>query len=206
MTRRSLVLITSAALLAGCGGKKDEAPPVAKGSATQPVPAGEESASELFKKPLKAISSRAGTLEFTIDLPDDASPPRIAADSATFDFKGSGLQISVIATATPIAADELAKKRTLADPAAEELLRADEISGKNYVITKARKDRTWFLFEHCRDVAYGNVCCAATMRTEKTDGTMDRMFVWVTDVCQHMSVAGESHSPPVNVDPNARRR
>jgi hypothetical protein len=193
------------ALLAGCGGKKDEEP-AATGPAKPPAAPVEEMAHVLPTKALHAVTGRAGTVDFTIDVPDEAAPPRAATNSVTFDFKDSALQLGITAVGSPIGADELAKKRALSDPAAEQLVRADEVSGGGYVVTKARKDKTWFLFEHCRNIPSGNVCCAATMRSTKPYPHTDAVIAWVTDVCQHMTVGGEPHATPVAVDPTSAKR
>jgi hypothetical protein len=204
MTRCStLLLITSAALLAGCGGKKDDEP-AATGSANTPPAAEKEAASDLSQKPRKTVTSHAGAVEISIDLPEEASPPHLGTDSVSYDFKGTAMQLTITAHAVPIAAGELTAKRELSEEGrtqkTEELLRADETSG-GYIVTKARKDKTWFSFEHCRSIPYGNVCCSGSLRAKEPIEGMRVVIDWLTDVCHHMTVNGEAHLPPATVDP-----
>ncbi len=202
MTRRSMLLITSAALLTGCGGTKDDGP-AETGSAKAPVVVEKEAARELVTMQRRTVSSRVGSLEFSIDLPDPASAPRVGTDSTTYDFKSTAMQLTITALGTPIATGDLTRKRELSEEGrtkhTEELLRADETSG-GYVVTKARKDATWFSFEHCRNIPSGTVCCAASLRTKEPIADMRVVIDWVTDVCQHMTVKGEPHMVPETVD------
>jgi len=200
-----MLLITSAALLVGCGGNKDDEP-AATGSAKAPEVV-KEAARDLQGKPRKTVSSHAGGVEFSIDLPEEASVPRVGTDSASYDFKNTAMQLTITAHGVPIAAGELTSKRELSQEGrtqtTEELLRADETSG-GYVVTKARKDKTWFSFEHCRNIPYGNVCCSASLRTKEPIADMRIVIDWLTDVCQHMTVNGEEHMPPATLPPKSK--
>lgn len=200
MTRRWMLLITSAALLAGCGGKKDDEP-AGTGSAKAPPVVEKEAARDLSPKQRKTVSSHAGGVEFSIDLPEEASPPRVGTDSASYDFKGTAMQLTITAHGVPIGAGELTAKRVLSPETqkTEELLRGDETSG-GYVVTRARKDKTWFSFEHCRNIPSGKVCCAASLSAKEPIADINVVIDWLTDVCQHMTVNGEPHQPPATVD------
>ena len=203
MTRRWMLLITCVTLLAGCGGTKTDEP-AGTGSAKTPPVVEKEAASDLARKPRKTVASHAGGVEFSIDLPEEASLPRVGTDSASYDFKGTAMQLTITAFGRPISKDELTTKRQLSQEGrtknTEELLRADETSG-GYIVTKARKDRTWFSFEHCRNIPYGNVCCSSDLRAKQPITDMNVVIGWLTDVCQHMTVNGEPHQPPVTLDP-----
>lgn len=202
-----MLLITCVAVLAGCGGTKTDEP--AGGSANAPPVVAKEAASDLARKPRKTVASHAGGVDFSIDLPEEASLPRVGTDRVSYDFKGTALELTITAFGVPIGAGELTSKRQLSQEGrtqnTEELLRADETSG-GYIVTKARKDKTWFSFEHCRNIPYGNLCCSATLTTKQPITDMAVVIGWLTDVCQHMTVNGEPHPAPVTVDPTKTKR
>lgn len=194
-----MVLVVAAALAGACGGKKDEEP-ASTGSANAPAAPGVDRTIEVLSGPRKAVTARAGATEITIDLPEAASAPQLSGETAMFAFEGSSLVLSVQTAATPVPPDALEKKKTLADPKAEQLLRADQTAGNAYVVAKMRKDRTWLMFEHCRGVASGSLCCSASLSAAKPYAPLESVIGLVADICQHVTAGGEPHTAPTVMD------
>lgn len=184
---RSSVFLACVALLAACGGKKDDdAVKTETGSGSAAV-APKADLQGMLRTPLAPHKANIGTTAVVLDLPEGAVLSE-GSQGATFTLT-EDLRFELTLRPAPIATDELAKKQAAGGA---NVTTADQTSADSYMITVVTK--TDFRVERCRNVAGGSACCVGVGTAKAAErGTLPATEF----ICGTLTVGSEPHPEPV---------
>lgn len=175
-------------ILVGCG----------KSKATHAAPRSEPAHltnQELVTAPLASVTSQAGTVAFTIDLPISLLKPAEVKDSySTWEPKGAWFDtpsFTVTAVGMPMGPDEVGLPMPMAgseeEAQARVIARAEKLPDGGYIHLDQRKDERFFELEVCRP-DHDTVCCSVMQRADKPIAAFKETLQMAEKICRSMKV------------------
>ncbi|MDB4954049.1 MAG: hypothetical protein JWO36_1618 [Myxococcales bacterium] len=184
--RTTLLLLL---VLAACGKSKPSGDQASSSDEPKRV-----SNKALIAAPLSTVTSKAGTIEFTIDLPVSLlKPAELSGVNATFNPKDEWLDtpsFTVMFNEFPMSPDDVGEKQIISDGGEEAanrvIARAEKLPDGGYINVDQRKDEKYLRLEVCRPQSGGKLCCSLQQRADKPIEAFKDMLQLGEKACRSM--------------------